>query len=387
MTAQGKNPADQAGSTATFENREILAQWREFGKNTPEGGFVRVPRAVLTDPRLRPTDKLTWIALAAHVWGDTGKAWPSESRIARMVGCSSRTVRDAIARLERDGYLKLRRRPGRTSVVISLRFRVVSEGNGDEGNSTHQPRKNLPGASSTPEKSAGGQAEFAGGGRQKLPPPPAVFAPYVERSKKKEGKEERPAAVALAGQRPADPAAGHHNGKDPVDGDGQAEDHIEAQARRVLDDLNEHAGTHWRPNDVNLEPIRRRLREGYDATDLLGIIIQKTYDWADTPMARHLKPSSLFGKDERFYRYLGESEHWADNLRQTKRLTELKQNIVHELGRLRQQYRAAKEHGASEEELREMEQKGKQLKAQLQKLEARQQELDREFEEFLAAYR
>lgn len=383
-----KNPAGQAGSTARTPSKSlgILTQWRFFGNDPLEGGFVRVPRALLSDPRLRPAEKLTWIAVAAHFWGKRTKVSAAASQIARLVGCSSRTARAALARLEAKGYLELRRRPGRPPVVTSLRFRVNAENT--EGNSNvRQPGKIFPGSPTTPEKISGGEEKFAGGGRQKFPGGAAKFSGEIKEEDEDSKEEEKcPAAVALAGQRPADLAAGHP-GEDPVNDDSQVEGCIEAQAREVLDDLNLIAGTHWRPNSVNLEPIRRRLREGYDVCDLTGIVYHKSFEWDNTPMARHLKPASLFGDDKRFRQYLGESQHWADNLRATERIRRSKDRIANELGRLRQQYRAAKERGASGDELEEIERKGRQLKAQLQRLEAEQQELDREFEEFMEMYR
>jgi len=368
MTAQKKDPAGRAGPTATLENHKIVAQWQEFGNGPLPGGFVRLPRAVLTDPGLRPVDKVVWAVLAAHVWNGRTRAWPSHSRIARMAGCSPRTVQDALTRLEQGGYVQLERRRGRTSIVVSLRFRVDHGGNADEDEGTCQPQQKLRRSPPTTAKSAGVEGKICAGGAKKLHGTGAKVADEVEvmevdHLKKTKPEDECLAGVVPAGQRPADPPARHYGDHGPANGDGNTEDDIDAHAREVLEYLNGWAGTHWRPNDVNLEPIRRRLREGYDVYDLMGIIDQKITEWAGTTMARHLKPAALFGcDDERFRQYLGESEHWAVNYRRRDR-------ILDELEELRRRYQELRKEGASEEELSKIERKGKELNAQLDRLE------------------
>ena len=61
-----------------------------------------------------------------------------------------------------------------------------------------------------------------------------------------------------------------------------------------LDTLNREAGTHFKPTDANLRPIRARLREGHTLADAETVIRAKVAEWRGTDFAKYLRPSTLF---------------------------------------------------------------------------------------------
>lgn len=62
-------------------------------------------------PDLTPTERLTLLALAACHHHLTGRCTPSQSRLAMMTGFNERTIRRAIASLERAGLIVVTSRP------------------------------------------------------------------------------------------------------------------------------------------------------------------------------------------------------------------------------------------------------------------------------------
>lgn len=72
---------------------------------------------------------------------------------------------------------------------------------------------------------------------------------------------------------------------------------LRAQAREILDRLNELAGTHYRPVAVNIDMIVSRLKEGYTPQDLGQIIVSKVREWGkDDKMRPFLRPATLFNR-------------------------------------------------------------------------------------------
>lgn len=64
-------------------------------------------------------------------------------------------------------------------------------------------------------------------------------------------------------------------------------------AERVLDYLNERAGTHFKPIESNLKFIIARLKD-YSENDLQAVIDKKVVEWKGTEMQKYLRPETLF---------------------------------------------------------------------------------------------
>lgn len=64
-------------------------------------------------------------------------------------------------------------------------------------------------------------------------------------------------------------------------------------AERVLDYLNEKAGTHFKPVESNLKFIVARLND-YSESDLKAVIDKKVKEWKGTKMQPYLRPETLF---------------------------------------------------------------------------------------------
>lgn len=73
--------------------------------------WAKVPRAVISDRRLLDPDVRVYAALVLAVHGRESYA-VSQARLAKMVGKSSRRVRDALDRLEAAGYIISGGEPG-----------------------------------------------------------------------------------------------------------------------------------------------------------------------------------------------------------------------------------------------------------------------------------
>jgi Helix-turn-helix domain len=77
-------------------------------------GRLRWRSAILSqESPLGPWARLTAAALAEYA--SKGRCWPSEPTLANCTGLSERTIRDAIAELERLGFLAIARRAGITN--------------------------------------------------------------------------------------------------------------------------------------------------------------------------------------------------------------------------------------------------------------------------------
>lgn len=81
---------------------------RNDSTQTPAvGGAAAVRATMRASHDLKPTERLVLLAIAAHSNGN-GEAWPSVATIADHVGCSTRTVQRALAKLVQLGRLVVR---------------------------------------------------------------------------------------------------------------------------------------------------------------------------------------------------------------------------------------------------------------------------------------
>ncbi|MGV9762413.1 helix-turn-helix domain-containing protein [Micromonospora tulbaghiae] len=83
------------------------------------GGAAAVKDALRASHDLPKTDRLILVAIVAHANAE-GDAWPSVQTIAEYVGCSTRTVQRALARLVQLGRLVVRQVAGIATRVYRL---------------------------------------------------------------------------------------------------------------------------------------------------------------------------------------------------------------------------------------------------------------------------
>jgi hypothetical protein len=72
--------------------------------------FALIPAAVFLDPDLNAHEKLTVSVLILHRNAETGCSFPSISRMSRLAGLSEKTVKRAVATLEKKGKVLVKRR-------------------------------------------------------------------------------------------------------------------------------------------------------------------------------------------------------------------------------------------------------------------------------------
>lgn len=81
-----------------------------------------VKAALLASKDLPKTERLVLIALAAHANHDTGDAWPSVATLADYVGCSTRTIQRALAKLVQLGRVVVRQ----VATIATRVYRLVT---------------------------------------------------------------------------------------------------------------------------------------------------------------------------------------------------------------------------------------------------------------------
>ena len=83
------------------------------------------------------------------------------------------------------------------------------------------------------------------------------------------------------------------------------EQDINSQAVEVLDFLNEKAGRHYRPVDVNLNFIKARIKSGIEPRHLKAIVAMKVRESKDGDYdEKWLRPATLFN-ETRCEQYFG----------------------------------------------------------------------------------
>lgn len=76
-------------------------------------------------------------------------------------------------------------------------------------------------------------------------------------------------------------------------------------AKKVIDYLNEHAGSKYRYSESSLKHIIARLNEGFTVDDCYDVIDKKCSEWLrDERMEKYLRPETLFGP--KFENYLNQ---------------------------------------------------------------------------------
>jgi len=232
--------------------------------------------------------KLSSVAIMARLAdfsSDEGVCWPSIETIARQLGAGPSTVRTAIAKLEKDGWLKrTQRRQGNRNAsniyqlnVAKLRTAALSHlPDSDTSNSDASKSDPSKFEASKSGKNVGFDPSESGGD-------PSVKSTTDPSDKKP--------SCQVAVQ--PDPAVV-----------------ITDQAKQVLSHLNQTTGSRYQVCKSSLENIRGRLAEGFTPDELTLVVDYSVEKWGDDlKMAEYLRPTTLF-LPSKFPGYLQSANKW-----------------------------------------------------------------------------
>lgn len=233
--------------------------------------------------------KLSSVAIMARLAdfsSDEGVCWPSIETIARQLGAGPSTIRTAIAKLEKDGWLtRTQRRNGNRNASNVYRLNVAKlqaaafSQLSDSDTSKYDASK-FDASKTDPSKSGknGGFDPSESGGD---PSVKSTQDPQVT-------------------SKPSCPVAAQ---PDP-------EVVITDQAILVLTHLNQISGSRYQKSKTSLENIRARLREGYSVADLQLVIDLKHEHWHENDeQYQYMRPETLFGP-KKFESYLQSATRW-----------------------------------------------------------------------------
>ena len=233
--------------------------------------------------------KLSSVAIMARLAdfsSDEGVCWPSIETIARQLGAGPSTIRTAIARLEKDGWLtRTQRRNGNRNASNVYRLNVAklqaaAFSQLSDSDTSKSDASNFDASKADPSKSGknGGFDPSESGGD------PSV------KSKQDPQVTSKPSC--------------------PVAAQPDPEVVITDQAILVLTHLNQISGSRYQKSKTSLENIRARLREGYSVADLQLVIDLKHEHWHENDeQYQYMRPETLFGP-KKFESYLQSATRW-----------------------------------------------------------------------------
>ncbi|ENS0170678.1 conserved phage C-terminal domain-containing protein [Citrobacter freundii] len=233
--------------------------------------------------------KLSSVAIMARLAdfsSDEGVCWPSIETIARQLGAGPSTIRTAIAKLEKDGWLtRTQRRNGNRNASNVYRLNVAklqaaAFSQLSDSDTSKSDASKFDTSKTDPSKSGknGGFDPSESGGD---PSVKSTQDPQVT------SKPSCPVAVQ----------------PDP-------EVVITDQAILVLSHLNQISGSRYQKSKTSLENIRARLREGYSVADLQLVIDLKHEHWHENDeQYQYMRPETLFGP-KKFESYLQSATRW-----------------------------------------------------------------------------
>ncbi|AYL56247.1 conserved phage C-terminal domain-containing protein [Citrobacter freundii] len=233
--------------------------------------------------------KLSSVAIMARLAdfsSDEGVCWPSIDTIARQLGAGQSTIRTAIAKLEKDGWLtRTQRRNGNRNASNVYRLNVAklqaaAFSQLSDSDTSKSDASNFDASKTDPSKSGkkGGFDPSESGGD---PSVKSTQDPQVT-------------------SKPSCPVAAQ---PDP-------EVVITDQAILVLSHLNQISGSRYQKSKTSLENIRARLREGYSVADLQLVINLKHEHWHENDeQYQYMRPETLFGP-KKFESYLQSATRW-----------------------------------------------------------------------------
>lgn len=233
--------------------------------------------------------KLSSVAIMARLAdfsSDEGVCWPSIETIARQLGAGPSTIRTAIAKLEKDGWLtRTQRRNGNRNASNVYRLNVAklqaaAFSQLSDSDTSKSDASKFDASKADPSKSGknGGFDPSESGGD------PSVKS------------KQDPQVIS----KPSCPVAAQ---PDP-------EVVITDQAILVLTHLNQISGSRYQKSKTSLENIRARLREGYSVADLQLVIDLKHEHWYENDeQYQYMRPETLFGP-KKFESYLQSATRW-----------------------------------------------------------------------------
>ena len=228
--------------------------------------------------------KLSSVAIMARLAdfsSDEGVCWPSIETIARQLGAGPSTIRTAIAKLEKDGWLtRTQRRNGNRNASNVYRLNVAKLQAAAFSQLSDSDTSKSDASKTDPSKSGknGGFDPSESGGD---PSVKSTQDPQVT-------------------SKPSCPVAAQ---PDP-------EVVITDQAILVLTHLNQISGSRYQKSKTSLENIRARLREGYSVADLQLVIDLKHEHWHENDeQYQYMRPETLFGP-KKFESYLQSATRW-----------------------------------------------------------------------------
>ncbi|EAT8317108.1 GntR family transcriptional regulator [Salmonella enterica] len=233
--------------------------------------------------------KLSSVAIMARLAdfsSDEGVCWPSIETIARQLGAGPSTIRTAIAKLEKDGWLtRTQRRNGNRNASNVYRLNVAKLQTAafsqlSDSDTSKSDASKFDASKTDPSKSVknGGFDPSESGGD------PSV------KSKQDPQVTSKPSC--------------------PVAAQPDPEVVITDQAILVLTHLNQISGSRYQKSKTSLENIRARLREGYSVADLQLVIDLKHEHWHENDeQYQYMRPETLFGP-KKFESYLQSATRW-----------------------------------------------------------------------------
>lgn len=233
--------------------------------------------------------KLSSVAIMARLAdfsSDEGVCWPSIETIARQLGAGPSTIRTAIAKLEKDGWLtRTQRRNGNRNASNVYRLNVAklqaaAFSQLSDSDTSKSDASNFDASKTDPSKS---------GKNSGFDPSESGGDPSVKST-------QDPQITS----KPSCPVAAQ---PDP-------EVVITDQAISVLSHLNQTTGSRFQVCKTSLEHIRARLREGFTPEEMVMVIDYSKEKWgADIKMAEYLRPTTLFIPSN-FPGYLQSATRW-----------------------------------------------------------------------------
>ena len=255
--------------------------------------------------------KLSSVAIMARLAdfsSDEGVCWPSIETIARQLGAGPSTIRTAIAKLEKDGWLtRTQRRNGNRNAsnvyrlnVAKLRAAAFSQLSDSDTSKSDASKFDASKADPSKSGKKGGFDPSESGGD------PSV------KSKQDPQVTSKPSC--------------------PVAAQPDPEVVITDQAILVLSHLNQISGSRYQKSKTSLENIRARLREGYRVADLQLVIDLKHEHWHENDeQYQYMRPETLFGP-KKFESYLQSATRWEQKGRPKRADWGAKKRDVMEFG-------------------------------------------------------
>ncbi|HHL3155687.1 TPA: conserved phage C-terminal domain-containing protein [Citrobacter freundii] len=233
--------------------------------------------------------KLSSVAIMARLAdfsSDEGVCWPSIETIARQLGAGPSTIRTAIAKLEKDGWLtRTQRRNGNRNASNVYRLNVAKLQAAAFSQLSDSDTSKSDASKFDASKTAPSESGKNGG----FDPSESGGDPSVK-SKQDPQVTSKPSC--------------------PVAAQPDPEVVITDQAILVLNHLNQISGSRYQKSKTSLENIRARLREGYSVADLQLVIDLKHEHWHENDeQYQYMRPETLFGP-KKFESYLQSATRW-----------------------------------------------------------------------------